>query len=109
MIAPRVRWSSPEGRRRTRELPPSFVDALDLGGRVDNFWLNVRPDPIDFRDKPYQPGLIEIAPYLELQHSGPAHPRPGSGGLVHGPGARRSDRHPEYPAAAIPRRPARSS
>lgn len=65
MIAPRVHWSSPEGRRRTRELPPAFTAALDRPGRIEDFWLNVRPDPIDFRDKPYAPGLIEIKPYLD--------------------------------------------
>jgi len=31
-------------------------DALDHG-----VWLNVRPDPIDFRDQIYQPGLVALA------------------------------------------------
>lgn len=65
MVGPRVRWASSDGRRRTREMPPAFAKALDTAGRIEDFWLNARPDPVDFRDKIYGPGLVEIAPYLD--------------------------------------------
>lgn len=65
MVAQPVRWSSPEGRRRSRELPPKFSEALDDRGRVGDFWLNARPDPVDFRDQWYFPGLVEIKPFID--------------------------------------------
>jgi hypothetical protein len=36
------------------------ANALDHG-----LWLNVRPDPIDFRDRVYQPGLLALASTLD--------------------------------------------
>ena len=71
MPVPRARWSSQEGSRRTRELPPDFLEALDTPGRVEDFWLNVRPDPVDFRDRIYVPGLVEIAPCRDPPAFGP--------------------------------------
>lgn len=31
----------------------------------NGLWINVRPDPIDFRDRIYQPGFIALAPRLD--------------------------------------------
>lgn len=70
-MIPRVAWASVEGSRRTRELPLDFVKALDSPQRIEDFWLNARPDPVDFRDRIYVPGLVEIAPYLDPQSTPP--------------------------------------
>lgn len=38
--------------------------AADAPSKIDEHVLNTRPDPVDFRDMPYRPGLIELMPRL---------------------------------------------
>ena len=63
------------GRHLSSERAASVLDAQfapfpenggngKLLGMIDNAVLNVRPDPVDFRDRYYEPGLIEIGTTL---------------------------------------------
>lgn len=75
-------WSNDSVASLWRNLSPDYLTALDVAIREarasqtaakhdwpsplsHGHWLNVRPDPIDFRDTPYQARLVDLAQRLD--------------------------------------------
>jgi hypothetical protein len=61
--APEV-WAA-KAERLLPHVRREFAQEIAKAPKIDGHWLNVRPDPVDFRDKPYSPGLVEIKAFLD--------------------------------------------
>jgi hypothetical protein len=63
-------WTTSAARNRAPHVRRDFAVALAKGmarkpAKAGEPWLNVRPDPIDFRDAPYVPTLVEVKPFID--------------------------------------------
>jgi hypothetical protein len=58
-------WAGVEASRLAPHVRADFAKTIAKEKKVDGHWLNVRPDPVDFRDKPYVAGLVEIKSILD--------------------------------------------
>lgn len=67
---PLCAWTTPAARSRAPHVRRDFAVGLAKGmakkpTKKDEPWLNVRPDPLDFRDAPYVPTLVEVKPFID--------------------------------------------
>jgi hypothetical protein len=69
-------WKTSEAQRRAphvrRDFALALAKAIPNQPSGDQPWLNVRPDPLDFRDAPYVPTLVEVMPFIDPPRLDPA-------------------------------------